>query len=149
MKLLELLLTAKQMIEIIHCQASAMLLPLQKMQVLKNLFFKKGIFKECLDCLSRHICLQMHISIETVYIVIQYIVDILFHQITEFIKVHVAFVFGLQALQSIDFSKIFWLKGLKPNNKCYMNFYECCELTKKVCLVKEFTGTFDLQLDFF
>ena len=32
---------------------------------------------------------------------------------------------------SIDFTNIFQLKGLKPKNKCYTNFYECCDLTKK------------------
>ena len=34
----------------------------------------------------------------------------------------------------IDFTKIFQLKDLKPENKGYMNFYECCDLTKKVYL---------------
>ena len=43
--------------------------------------------------------------------------DILFRQITTIIKVHVAFVFGLQTLELIDFTKIFQLKGLKPQNK--------------------------------
>ena len=62
------------------------------------------------------------------------IIDILFRQITTFIKVHVAFVFGLQTLQLIYFSKIFQLKGLKPKNKGHTNFYECCDLTKKVYL---------------
>ena len=57
--------------------------------------------------------------------------DILFHQITTFIKVCVAFVFGLQTLHLIDFSKIFPLKGLKPKNKGHTNFYECCDLMKK------------------
>ena len=27
--------------------------------------------------------------------------------------------------------KFFQLKGLKPKNKGHMNFYECCDLTKK------------------
>ena len=39
--------------------------------------------------------------------------DIIFHQITTFIKVHVAFVFGLQTLQ---------LKRLETKNKGHMNF---------------------------
>ena len=34
-----------------------------------------------------------------------------------------------------DFSKIYLLKGLKPKNKGHTNFYECCDLTKKVYLV--------------
>ena len=45
------------------------------------------------------------------------ILDILFRQITTLIKVHVAFVFGLQTLGLIDFTRIFQLKGLKPNVK--------------------------------
>ena len=45
-----------------------------------------------------------------------------------------AFVFGLQTLHLIDFSKIFLLKGLTPKNKGHTNFYECCDLTKKVYL---------------
>ena len=40
--------------------------------------------------------------------------EILFRQITTFIIVLVAFVFGLQTLWLIDFTKIFQLKGLKP-----------------------------------
>ena len=58
-----------------------------------------------------------------------------FCQITTFIKVHVAFVFGLQTLWLIDFTKIFQLKGLKHKNKGRTNFYECCDLTKKVYLL--------------
>ena len=45
-----------------------------------------------------------------------------------------AFLFGFQTLSSIDFTKIFQLKGLKPENKGHTNFYECCDLTKKVYL---------------
>ena len=59
-----------------------------------------------------------------------------FCQITTFIKVHLAFVFGLQNLKSIDFTIIFQLKGLKPKNKGQTNFYECCDLTKKVYLMQ-------------
>ena len=47
------------------------------------------------------------------------ILDILFCQITTFIKVHVAFVFWLQTLLSLDFTKIFQLKGLKPKKRLY------------------------------
>ena len=46
-----------------------------------------------------------------------------------------AFVFGLQALQLLDFTKIFQLKGLKLKNKGHTNFYECCYLTEKVYLL--------------
>ena len=53
---------------------------------------------------------------------------------TLFIKVRMAFVFGLQSLKSIDFTKIFQLQGLKPKKKGHINFYECCDLTKKVYL---------------
>ena len=45
-----------------------------------------------------------------------------------------AFVFGLQTIWLIDFTKIFQLKGLKPKNKGHTNFYECCDLTEKVYL---------------
>ena len=60
--------------------------------------------------------------------------NILFRQITTFIKVCVAFVFGLPTLQLIRFTKFFQSKGLKPKNKGHRNFYECCDLTKKVYL---------------
>ena len=60
--------------------------------------------------------------------------DILFRQIATFIKVCVAFVFGLQILYSIDSTKIHQSKGLKPKNKGHTNFYECCDLMKKVYL---------------
>ena len=33
-----------------------------------------------------------------------------------------------------DFTKVYQLKGLKPKNKGHTNFYECCDLTKKVYL---------------
>jgi len=49
-------------------------------------------------------------------------------------KVPVSFVFGLQTLWLIDFTKFFQLKGLEPKNERHMNFYECCDLTKKVYL---------------
>ena len=58
-----------------------------------------------------------------------------FRQITTFIKVRVTFVFRLQTLWMIDFSKIYGLKHLKPINKGNTNFYECCDLTKKVYLI--------------
>ena len=56
-------------------------------------------------------------------------------QITTFIKVHVPLVFVLQTLQLKDFAKIFQLKVPKPQNKGHTNFYECCDLTKKVYLM--------------
>ena len=46
-----------------------------------------------------------------------------------------AFVFGLQTLKLIDFTKIFQSKDLKPKNKGHTNIYECCDLTEKVHLV--------------
>ena len=55
--------------------------------------------------------------------------DIFFRQIATFIKVCVAFVFGLHS-KSINFCKIL-SKGLKPRNKDHTNFYEDCDLTKK------------------
>ena len=55
----------------------------------------------------------------------------IFHQITTFINVHVAFVYGLQTLESIDFSTIYQLKYLEPESKSHPNFYEHCGLMKK------------------
>ena len=52
-----------------------------------------------------------------------------------FIKVREAFVFGLQTLEMKDFCKINEVKGLKPKNKGYTNFYEYCDLTEKVYLI--------------
>ena len=49
----------------------------------------------------------------------EYSLDIFFRQITTFIKVGVAIVFGLQL---IDFIKIFQLQGLKPKNNDHTNF---------------------------
>ena len=53
---------------------------------------------------------------------------------TTFKKV-VAFVFELQTLSLLDFTKIVQLEGLKPKNKGHKNFYECCNLTKKIYLM--------------
>ena len=47
----------------------------------------------------------------------------IFHQITTFINVHVAYVYGLQTLESIDFSTIYQLKNLEPESKEHPNFY--------------------------
>ena len=58
-----------------------------------------------------------------------------FRQITTFIKVLVTFAFGLKTLSMVDFTWIYQLKSLKPKNKGDKNFYECCDLTKKVYLV--------------
>ena len=49
--------------------------------------------------------------------------DILFPQITTFIIVRAATVFGLQTLKLKDFSIIYQSKGLKPKNKGRTNFY--------------------------
>ena len=57
--------------------------------------------------------------------------DILFPSNYIIHKSHVAFTFGLQTLKSIDFSKIYQLKGMKPKNKGHANFYECSDLAKK------------------
>ena len=58
--------------------------------------------------------------------------DILFCQITTFIKVWVAFVFVLHTFCLIDFTKIYPLKRLKPINKGHINFYEHCDLMKSI-----------------
>ena len=59
-----------------------------------------------------------------------------FRQIATFIKVRLAFGFGLQTLWLKDFSKIYRLKGLKPKTNGQTNFYECCDLTKNVYLIQ-------------
>ena len=66
-----------------------------------------------------------------IIVLLLHTLDILYYQITTVLKVHVAFVFGLQTLYLKDFSKIFQLKGLKPKNKGHTSFYECCDLTEK------------------
>ena len=43
--------------------------------------------------------------------------DIHFRQLTTFIKVYVVFVFWLQTLLLLDFTKIFQLKGLRPKKQ--------------------------------
>ena len=63
--------------------------------------------------------------------VLNFTLDIFFHPITIFIKVYVAFVFGRQTLQLIDFSKIYQLKGLKHKNKDNTNFYESWDLMNR------------------
>ena len=57
-----------------------------------------------------------------------------------------AFVFGLQTLHSIDVTKIFRLKGLKAKNKGHTNFYECCDLTKKVYLTRDRISSNNISL---
>ena len=59
------------------------------------------------------------------------ILDILFRQITTFIKVCIAFVFGLQTLKLMDFTNIHQSKVLEPKNKDHSKFFEPCDLTKK------------------
>ena len=51
--------------------------------------------------------------------------NILFRQITTFIKVCVAFVFGLPTLQLIRFTKFFQSKGLKQKNKDPTKSHKC------------------------
>ena len=64
--------------------------------------------------------------------------DIFFRQIITFIKVCMAFVYGLQTLELKYLSKIYQLKCLKPKNKGHTNFYECCDLMEKVYLMRTF-----------
>ena len=59
------------------------------------------------------------------------VLDTIFRQVKSFIKVHLAFVFGCQTFLSVDFSKIYWLKGLARKNKGQTNFEEQFDLTKK------------------
>ena len=54
------------------------------------------------------------------------------------------FVFGLQTLYLKAFSIFYYSEGLKPKNKGHTNFYECCDLTKKVYLI--YTVEFDVTI---
>ena len=40
----------------------------------------------------------------------------------------------IQLIESKSLNIIFQLKGLKPKNKGHTNFYECCDLKKKIRL---------------
>ena len=81
--------------------------------------------------MTKHKYRQQNIILK-IYFLKNLYLDVYFRQITTYKKFYVAFAFGVQ---SIDFSKIFQLKGLKPKNKGYTNFYECCDLMKKVYLM--------------
>ena len=54
-------------------------------------------------------------------------------------------IYDFQTFESIEFTKIFQLKGLKPKNKGHINFYECCDLTEKVYLVERLKSSVYLQ----
>ena len=75
-----------------------------------------------------------------------YNLDILFRQITIFIKVYVAIISRLQALLLIDFTKTYQLKGLEPKTKGHTNFYEYCDLTKKYIKFSPPVQKFKIQL---
>ena len=55
--------------------------------------------------------------------------DLLFLQITTFIKVHVMWSLFLESIlfnfNQLVFNKIYQLKGLQPKNKDHTNIYEC------------------------
>ena len=59
-------------------------------------------------------------------------------------NLYIAYVFGLQTLKLIDFSKSYQLKGLQPKNKVHTNYYERCDSIKKVDLTlvyeRKYTG---------
>ena len=55
--------------------------------------------------------------------------------------------FELQTLLLIDFSKIYQLKGLEPKNKGCTNFYECCDLTKKIYLLLGVVNVLSYKVD--
>ena len=57
--------------------------------------------------------------------------DILFRQITIFIKVCEAFILGSIPFKLIELSKVYQSKGQRPKNKGHMNFYEHFDMTKK------------------
>ena len=67
-----------------------------------------------------------------------------FCQITTFIKVCAFFVFELQTLESIDFSKIYELKGLEHENKSHTKICHHCDLTK-MCGINTTPQKWNLQ----
>ena len=48
-----------------------------------------------------------------------------FDEILTSIYLEIAFILGLQTLQSIDFSRMYFLKGLEPQNKGYFQIDGC------------------------
>ena len=72
----------------------------------------------------------IHDLTQSIY-VSTYNLEILFRQITMFIKVRVAFVFAPDPLINRFFSKIYQSKGLEPKNKHHKFFYKRYDLTKK------------------
>ena len=54
-----------------------------------------------------------------------YILGTVFDEILTSIYLEIAFIFGLQTLQSIDLSRIYCLKGLEPKNKGYFQIDGC------------------------
>ena len=63
-------------------------------------------------------------------------INILFCETTTFIKNYLAhFLSGFRPFNWKIFYRIYQLMGLKPKNKGHANFYECCDLTKKVYLM--------------
>ena len=58
-----------------------------------------------------------------------------------------AFLFGLQTLKSIDHIKIYQLKGLEPKIKSSTNFYDCCDLTKKIYLLLGVVNVLSYKVD--
>ena len=60
--------------------------------------------------------------------------DILFRCNKFFIRFSLAFVFGLQTLWLLNFTKIYRIKGLKPRNKTKQNHMNNL-IWQKICLV--------------
>ena len=54
-----------------------------------------------------------------------YILGTVFDEILTSISLEIAFILGLQTLQSIDLSRMYCLKGLEPKNKGYFQIDGC------------------------
>ena len=62
------------------------------------------------------------------------ILDMIFSSNHNIHKSSCGLFFRLQTLYLKEITKIYRLKGLKPKSKGHTNFYQCCDLTKKVYL---------------
>ena len=55
--------------------------------------------------------------------------------------------FELQTLLLVDFIEIYQLKGLEPKIKGSTNFYDCCDLTKKMYLLLGVVNVLSYKVD--
>ena len=90
----------------------------------------------CLCIVSLHSwMLQRKYLLHTCYLHAYYYIRYTFFVKSQHSKMFVWLLFlGFRTLESKYFSKIYQSKGPKPKNIGRRNFYDCCDLTKKVYL---------------